>query len=131
LITLAFAGCKTTIHKDAVSVQNEEPVTDSLFPLQHYFQEKTDELERVGYFKIDDEMLQIDDFLKTEDDMRRYADFIIKTKYPKAEIGEIKISEDRTKELWFVVVTQKDAYLDGGIRIIVSKKNCKIIYLGR
>jgi maltose-binding protein MalE len=99
---------------------------DTIFHHQDFLQKEVDELEEIGFFKIDDEHLSIEHLLKNKTDLEKYVKLLIEIRNSKSQIEKIEISEDRTKELWFVCVSD-NAYYGGHTHLVICKKNGKVV----
>ena len=80
--------------------------------------------------KIKNERSNSNDILATKEQALFFARFIvfvkapIDTNWPK----EFSISEDKTRNFWFVNCKFIGIPLDGNFRMIITKKNCRLLF---
>ncbi|MBC7524489.1 MAG: hypothetical protein H7239_08645 [Flavobacterium sp.] len=117
-----------------IKTGNDKLVIDSLkFPRQKNFQEHVDMLFHNKYLGFEEEKkINYYDILDTPEKAKMFAINLGLMRYPKNKYyieNYVKISEDKTKKLWFIMTRlgEPGKVFDGDLSIIVKKNDCSVI----
>ncbi|WP_159780629.1 hypothetical protein [Flavobacterium sp. 9AF] len=97
-----------------------------------FFEGKLTFLTKYELFDIEKEPELFKDFLTSEKELLIYLESLIRIKNPSFEDFNnliYYIGEDKLKKMWFVNFKLNRSFIGNGVKLIIVKNNCKIVFM--